>query len=456
MAQASDEAARSMMRRRALWSSYLGSAIEYYDFLLYGIAAALVFPKVFFALDPAAATLASFATLAAGYVARPLGAIVFGHYGDRIGRKKMLMTTLYLMGIASFLMGVLPSYAQVGMAAPIALVMLRLVQGFAVGGEWAGATLLSMEHAGKKSRGFAASIVGSGAPTGAVLATLVLMPFAAMEEGSFLSWGWRVPFLLSALLVGVAIYLRRAVEETPDFVAMMAARQLDRERTTEIPLFVVMKSYPRQVVNGILGSLACLAMTTLTATFMINYATTVGGHGRSEALGLLTLVNILHIFAIPGFAMLSDKVGRKPVMLTGAILGAIAIFPIFWLIGQGTSLALLLALALANPVVHAMMGGPISAWLGEKFAADIRYSGMAVTFQLGSTISAGFAPLIATWLLMRGGGTDPTSVGIFYVVLCVISAFAILQAPESFRKTLALTTHPREASPDEKVRPLGS
>lgn len=443
MANVADDPAGSKMRRRALWSSYLGSAIEYYDFLLYGIAAALVFPKIFFALDPAAATLASLATLAAGYVARPLGAIVFGHYGDRIGRKKMLMMTLYLMGTASILMGLLPTYPQVGFAAPVALVVLRLVQGFAVGGEWAGATLLSMEHAGKKSRGFAASIVGSGAPTGAVMATLVLMPFAAMEESAFLSWGWRVPFLLSALLVGVAVYLRRAVDETPDFVAMMAARE-GKKRATEIPLFVVLKSYPRQLISGILGSLACLAMTTLTATFMINYATTVGGHGRSEALGLLTIVNVLHIFTIPAFAILSDRIGRKPVMLTGALLGMAAIFPIFWLIGQGSALALLLALALANPLVHASMGGPISAWLGEKFAADIRYSGMAVTFQLGSTISAGFTPLIATWLLMRSGGTDPTNVGIFYVVLCAISAVAILQAPESFRKTLDLTTPPRD------------
>ena len=444
MAEAVDGRADTRMRRRALWSSYLGSAIEYYDFLLYGIAAALVFPKIFFALDPAAATLASFATLAAGYVARPLGAIVFGHYGDRIGRKKMLMMTLYLMGIASFLMGILPSYAQVGFAAPLALVVLRLVQGFAVGGEWAGATLLSMEHAGKKSRGFAASIVGSGAPTGAVMATLVLMPFAAMEEGAFLSWGWRVPFLLSALLVGIAVYLRRAVDETPDFVAMMAARETAPKPRTEIPLFVVLKSYPRQLASGVLGSLACLAMTTLTATFMINYAITVGGHGRSEALGLLTVVNVIHIFAIPAFAILSDRIGRKPVMLAGAITGMVAIFPIFWLIGLGTPLALLLALAIANPLTHAMMGGPLSAWLGEKFAADIRYSGMAVTFQLGSTIAAGFTPLIATWLLMRGGGSDPTNVGIFYVVLCAISAVAILQAPESFRKTLALTTPPRD------------
>jgi MFS family permease len=444
MATVANDPADSKMRRRALWSSYLGSAIEYYDFLLYGIAAALVFPKIFFALDPAAATLASLATLAAGYVARPLGAIVFGHYGDRIGRKKMLMMTLYLMGIASFLMGVLPTYSQVGLAAPIALVMLRLVQGFAVGGEWAGATLLSMEHAGKKSRGFAASIVGSGAPTGAVMATLVLMPFAAMEESAFLGWGWRVPFLLSALLVGVAVYLRRAVDETPDFVAMKAAQESDRKPKRAIPLFVVLKSYPRQLLSGVLGSLACLAMTTLTATFMINYATTVGGHGRSEALGLLTIVNVLHIFAIPAFAILSDRIGRKPVMLTGAILGMVAIFPIFWLIAEGSSLALLLALALANPLVHASMGGPISAWLGEKFAADIRYSGMAVTFQLGSTVSAGFTPLIATWLLMRSGGSDPTNVGIFYVVLCAISAVAILVAPESFRKTLDLTTPPRD------------
>lgn len=440
-----DDQTASRMRRRALWSSYLGSAIEYYDFLLYGIAAALVFPKVFFALDPKVAVLASFATLAVGYVARPLGAIFFGHYGDRIGRKKMLMMTLYLMGAASFLMGALPSHAQVGIAAPIALILLRLVQGFAVGGEWAGATLLSMEHAGKKSRGFAASIVGSGAPTGAVMATVVLMPFAAMDESAFLSWGWRVPFLLSALLVALAVYLRRSVEETPDFVAMQQAQARDAAAPRPIPLFVIFRAYPRALVNGVLGSLACLAMTTLAATFLINYAISVGSHDRSQALGTLTIVNIIHIFAIPAFAILSDRVGRRPVMLFGAIAGMVLIFPIFWLVRSGDGWALFLALVLANPVVHAMMGGPLSAWLGEKFAADIRYSGMAVTFQLGSTLAAGFTPLLATWLLMRGNGTDPTAVGVFYITLCVISALAILRAPESFRKTLDLTTPPGAA-----------
>jgi len=440
MANFPDVAGDPTMRRRALWSSYLGSAIEYYDFLLYGIAATLVFPRVFFALDPQLATLASFATLAVGYVARPVGAVFFGHFGDKIGRKRMLMLTLYLMGAASFVMGLLPSHAQIGAAAPVALICLRLVQGFAVGGEWAGATLLSMEHAGAKSRGFAASIVGSGAPTGAVMATLVLMPFAALDESEFLSWGWRVPFLLSALLVALAIYLRRSVSETPAFVAMMEARAKDAPGKREIPLVVVFKRYPRELVNGVLGALACLAMTTLTATFMVNYAITAGRHEQSTALGVLTVVNILHIFTIPSFAILSDRIGRKPVMLTGAVAGIFLIFPIFWLIESGDTFALFLALTLANPVIHALMGGPISAWLGEKFAADIRYSGMAVTFQLGSTFSAGFTPLIATWLLMRGGGTDPTLVGVFYIVLSAISALAIFVSRESFRSTLPLTT----------------
>ena len=453
MASVSETPATVTMRRRALWSSYLGSAIEYYDFLLYGIAAALIFPHVFFALDPAVATLASLGTLAAGYVARPLGAIFFGHYGDRIGRKKMLMLTLYLMGVASFLMGVLPTYEQVGIAAPLALIALRLVQGFAVGGEWAGATLLSMEHAGKKSRGFAASIVGSGAPTGAVLATLVLMPFASFGEEAFLSWGWRIPFLLSALLVGIAVYMRRSVEETPDFVAMTERQARTPKAKPSIPLFVVFRSYPREVLNGVLGALACLAMTTLTATFMVNYAINVGGHPRSEVLGLLTVVNVLHIFTIPAFAILSDRVGRKPVMLTGAIAGMILIFPIFALINAGPPLMLLLAFVLANPLIHGLMGGPISAWLGEKFAADIRYSGMAVTFQIGSTISAGFTPLIATALLMRGDGQDPTHVGVFYIALCAISAVAIILAPESYRKTLDLTTSPRQPETASQASP---
>lgn len=440
MTQPADQPQASVMRRRAMLSSYLGSAVEYYDFLLYGIAATLVFPKVFFALDPKVATLASFATLAVGYVARPLGAIFFGHYGDRIGRKKMLMMTLYLMGASSFLMGLLPSYSMIGFGAPLALIVLRLVQGFAVGGEWAGATLLSMEHAGKKSRGFAASIVGSGAPSGAVMATLALMPFAAMEQVEFLAWGWRIPFLLSAVLVALAAWLRHAVEETPDFLAMQAARKAQPQQKQEIPLLVVLRRYPGPLLNGVLGSLACLAMTTLTATFMINFAINVGGHAQSTALGLLTVVNVIHIFAIPSFAILSDRIGRKPVMLAGAVAGMILIFPIFHLLTMGSTWGLLLGLALANPVIHAMMGGPISAWLGEKFAADIRYSGMAVTFQVGSTISAGFAPLVATWLLMRGGGTDPSMVGLFFIVLCAISITAILFAPESFRKTLAVTT----------------
>lgn len=448
MASQAEPANAAVMRRRAMWSSYLGSAIEYYDFLLYGIAATLVFPKIFFALDPKVATLASFATLAVGYVARPAGAIMFGHWGDRIGRKKMLMITLYMMGLASFAMGLLPTYHTIGMAAPMALIVLRLVQGFAVGGEWAGATLLSMEHAGKKSRGFAASIVGSGAPSGAVMATLALMPFAAMEQEQFLSWGWRVPFLLSAILVIIAAYLRSSVEETPDFLAMMEARKAQPKR--DIPLFVVFRRYPRTLVNGVIGSLACLAMTTLTATFMINYAINVGGHAQSTALGMLTVVNVIHIFAIPSFAILSDRIGRKPVMLAGAIAGMVLIFPIFHLISSGSKLALFAGLALANPVIHALMGGPLSAWLGEKFAADIRYSGMAVTFQVSSTISAGFAPLVATWLLMRSGGTDPTMVGVFFIALCVISAIAFMTSDESFQKTLAVTTDEENPGPAAK------
>lgn len=452
MAQGTELPQALAMRRRAMWSSYLGSAIEYYDFLLYGIAATLVFPKVFFALDAKAATLASFATLAVGYVARPLGAIFFGHYGDRIGRKKMLMLTLFMMGIASFAMGLLPSYAMIGFAAPAALVLLRLCQGFAVGGEWAGATLLSMEHAGKKSRGFAASIVGSGAPSGAVMATLALMPFAAMEQSQFVAWGWRVPFLMSAILVVIAAYLRRSVEETPDFIAMMEARKHEAHKPV-IPILVVLRHYPGPLLNGVVGSLACLAMTTLTATFMVNFAINVGEHAQSTALGMLTLVNVLHIFAIPGFAILSDRIGRKPVMVAGAIAGMVLIFPIFHLIASGSKLGLLAGLALANPVIHALMGGPLSAWLAEKFAADIRYSGMAVTFQISSTISAGFAPLIATWLLMRSGGSDPTNVAFFFIGLCGVSAIAFLSSPESFQKTLAVTTDVDRASESSADKP---
>jgi len=426
-------------RRRAMISSYLGTTVEFYDFLLYGTAAALVFPILFFpGTDPLTGTLASFGTLAVGYLARPLGGIIFGHFGDRLGRKRMLVITLVVMGAVSFAIGLLPTYAQIGVWAPVLLVTLRRIQGVAVGGEWAGAALMSMEHAKPNTRGFAASIVASGGPSGAVLATLVLTPFSLLPEGEFLGWGWRVPFLLSAVLVVIGLIMRLQVTETPEFTAALARRE--HEPRQKAPLLTVFRHNPLRVLSGVAGGLAPLFMQSILATFVLTFAVSVGGYPRAEALWLVTVANAIHIVTIPAFAVLSDRVGRRPVMIVGAIAGIVLIWPLFALVGIGTWWSLLLAFIIGNPIVQATMYGPLGAWIGEKFAADVRYTGVAVTYQLATTIGAGLAPLIATALLAAAGGTDPSLIAWFFVGLCVISGLAYFFSRETHRSELEVTT----------------
>jgi MFS family permease len=431
-------------------SSYLGTTVEYYDFLLYGTAASLVFPSLFFhQLAPMAATIASFGTLAVGYLARPIGGVIFGHFGDTFGRKNILIITLVMMGGVSFLIGLLPTQQTIGMAAPILLVTLRIIQGFAVGGEWAGAALMSMEHATPKGRGFAASIVASGGPSGAVLATLVLTAFSVLPDDQFLAWGWRVPFLLSAILVMIAFFMRMRVTESPEFVAAMAAKSHEQAAAKgtsapkpKAPLLTVLRHYPRQTIEAMVGGLAPLFIQSLLATFMLTYAVSAG-HSRTSALILVTIANAIHILTIPAFAALSDRVGRKPVMVAGAIAGAVLIFPIFALVGQGSAAALLLAFVLGNPIVQALMYGPMGAWMSEKFPADSRYTGVALSYQVSSTLGAGLAPLVATALLASTGGTSVTPIAILFVVLCGLSGITFLFSKETAGAELALTTEQR-------------
>lgn len=427
-------------RRRAIIASYLGTTLEYYDFLLYGVAAALAFPHIFFVnMDPLLGTLSAFATLAAGYFARPLGAVVFGHYGDRLGRKKILMITLLMMGCSSVLIGMLPTYQQIGIFAPILLVVLRLVQGFAIGGEWGGATLMSMEHAKPKGRGLAVSIVASGGPSGAVLGTLVMMIFSKLPNEQFLAWGWRVPFLLSALLVVLGIVIRMNLHETPEFEQARKQRLATGKKVSVLPVVTVFRHNRAQVLSGVIGGLAPLAFATFAAAFLLNYAVTVG-HTRTEALLAMTVANFIHIFSMPCFGALSDRYGRRPLLLTGALLGAVLVWPIFLLVNNGSFGGLTLALILALPLVQAMMGGPVNTWMGEKFAADVRYSGIAVTFQLASTIGSGTAPLIASGLLAMRGGTDPILVAVFFGGLCVVSGIAFYFSAERFDQELPVHT----------------
>ncbi|PSJ44099.1 MFS transporter [Zobellella endophytica] len=420
--------------RRAIISSYLGSTVEFYDFLLYAAAASLVFPTLFFGeLEPGVGLMLSFLTLAAGYVARPVGGLLFGHFGDKVGRKLVLFITLMVMGGVSVVIGLLPTYETIGVAAPITLVVLRVIQGLAVGGEWAGATLLAMEHSSKKSKGFGASIAVSGGPSGAVLATMVLGLFSLLPEDQFMSWGWRIPFLLSAILVIIGLYLRYSVTESPEFEAARAAEEAKPEASahTGIPLVRLFRESSSNISLGVLAGLAPLFMQSMLATFGLTYAVSIG-HSRSDALLMLTLSSVLHIFTIPLMAALSDRYGRRPVMLVGALVGGIMVWPMFALISHGSSWMLLLGFTIGNPLIQAVMYGPMGAFISEKFTTRTRYTGLSLTYQLTAVLGAGFTPLIAQTLLsLGGGGTNTQYISMLFCGLCLVSAAGVYWSRET-------------------------
>jgi MFS transporter, MHS family, shikimate and dehydroshikimate transport protein len=422
--------------RRVLFSSFLGSAVEFYDFLLYGTAAALVFGQLFFAnLTPVVATIASFGTLAVGYLVRPLGGVVFGHFGDRIGRKSMLVMTMSLMGTASFAIGLLPTYATIGVFAPVLLILLRLLQGFAVGGEWGGAALMALEHSDDNRRGFAASFANMGAPAGAVLSTVVLALVTLLPDDAFLSWGWRIPFLLSAVLVGLGLYVRLKVTESPLFEQeVITAVASEKKR---LPILDVLRNSPTSVLQGIGAGLGAFALQALMATF----ASAIGVQGglpRSTVLWLFAAGSFVQMFALPSYAALSDRIGRRPVMIAGCIAAIVAIYPILRLIGSGSVVGVLLGFLIAMPLVQAAMYGPLAAFTSEIFATGNRYTGASLGYQLSSTLGGGFAPLIAATLVAGTTvGNGLLRVALFAAAAALISAITITIAKESSKRNLS-------------------
>jgi MFS family permease len=410
--------------RRAVLSSYLGSVIEYYDFLLYATASAVVFSRVFFSdLDPLVGTVASFGTLATGYFARPIGAALFGHFGDRVGRKKMLIWSMTLMGLASVLIGVLPTYAAIGVWAPVLLVLLRVVQGIAVGGEWGGAVLMSAEHATSR-RGLWASFTNAGAPSGMVLSTVVLAAAAGVtgEEG-FLTWGWRIPFLLSAVLLGVGLFVRAKVQETPVFVEAAAAAP------ARPPLVEVFRRHPRNLLLSIgVGFGAFVAQGTLT-TFVIAYAVEAG-FPRQTVLNALSMSSVAAIIGIIGFSALSDRVGRRPVVLTGALAMAVWSFLLFPLIDSGSAFLLTVAVVVGQGVVHASMYGPLAALYTELFSTRARYTGASLGYQIAG-IGAGVAPVVFAAVLSSGVGTVTVSAIIAATLLVTVGCVLALRETAS-------------------------
>ncbi|MEV5560234.1 MFS transporter [Nonomuraea wenchangensis] len=415
--------------RRAVASSFLGSVIEYYDFLLYATASAVVFSKVFFSsLDPLTATVASFGTFATGYLARPLGGVIFGHFGDRLGRKRMLVVSMTLMGVASFLIGLLPTYAQIGVLAPIALVILRILQGVAVGGEWGGAVLMSAEHATSR-RGLWASFTNAGAPFGMVLSTAALGGTAAvLGEQEFLSWGWRVPFLISVVLLAIGLFVRLRVEETPVFKAAA-------DRGSRAPLLDVLRHHPRTLLLGVgVGLSAFVAQGTLT-TYLIAYGVRAG-FPRPDVLNGLTLSSALAVLSIIGWSALSDRVGRRPVVLVGALVMAVFGFVLFPMVDTGSVAALTIALVLGQAVIHPMMYGPLAALYTEVFATRSRYTGASLGYQLAG-LGAGLAPLLFAQLDASTGGGGTMMISVIVAACCLLTVVCLLALGETSRHDLA-------------------
>ncbi|MBF4571868.1 MFS transporter [Herbiconiux sp. VKM Ac-1786] len=407
--------------RKVLWSAWLGTAIEFYDFALYTAMATLVLGPLFFNnLDPLVATIASLSTLALGYIVRPLGAIIFGHFGDRLGRKVSLVVTMLLMGGATTAIGLLPTLDQIGQLAPILLIVLRILQGIGVGGEWGGAALMAYEHAPKERRGFAGSVVNAGTPAGVVLASGVLALFLLLPADQFNSWGWRVPFLLSALLVVFALWIRLKVSESPVFLQEVKENGRDR-----VPLLRVLKS-PFGAILTLLVAVSPFVYNSLVNSFGLLWAVEGGQLQRSDVLFAQTIAALANIPLALFFGWLSDRVGRKLVIGAGMV-GAALYSMVFLLLLQSGNLGLTVLAYVGAVVFMAAMFGPISAFISELFSAKARYTGASLGYQLASTIG-GLAPAIFSSFLVAGLGQTAVWVSAVMLGMGLLSLIFLLIA----------------------------
>ncbi|MES2262251.1 MAG: MFS transporter [Pseudomonadota bacterium] len=411
--------------RKAAFASWIGSAVEYYDFFIYGTAAALVFGKIFFpSIDPAVATVAAFATFGVAYITRPFGAVLLGHIGDKYGRKKVLTFTLLLMGISTFLVGLLPTYDQVGIAAPVMLVVLRMLQGLSAAGEQAGANSMTLEHAPAHRRAFFTSFTLSGTQAGLILATLVFLPLSALPEPDLLAWGWRIPFFLSAVVVAVGMWVRRTLPETPAF-SEDASDEPDR-----MPIAQLFQQHKANLLRVIFAALVSV-VSTIFSVFTLSYAVNTMHIPRATMLTVLVLANVVALMAIPAFAALSDRIGRKPVFIFGALGSAALVWPYMWAISAMNIPLIFTFGLLLSGVVYSAANGVWPALYGELFSTRVRLSGMAIGTQIGFALG-GFAPSISAAILKPGpDGWMP--VAAFVTVTALISACSVATARETYR-----------------------
>lgn len=406
--------------RRILIASLVGSSIEWFDYFLYGTVAALVFNQLFFVNeDPTIGLLLSYASFALAFFIRPFGGVIFSHIGDRIGRKKTLVITLSLMGVATFGMGLLPTYQAVGIWAPILLITLRLVQGLGIGGEWGGALLLAVEYAPAEKRGLFGAIPQMGVTIGMLLGTIALSIMTLLPESAFMTWGWRLPFIFSALLVFFGLWIRKGIDETPSFKKVKESGEVPK-----LPIVETLKNYWREVIIAVGAKVVETAPFYIFSTFVVSYATSNLGFSRTATLTAVMIATIITTILIPFMGMLSDKIGRKKLFIAGTIGMALFAFPYFWLLQQKSVLLLIIATVIGLGVIWAPITAVLGTMFSEIFDARIRYTGITLGYQIGAALAGGTAPLVATALLNRFNNSY-VPVAIYIIFASVLSLAAI-------------------------------
>lgn len=421
------------MLKRARLSSFIGTVIEWYDFFIYGTAAALVFGKLFFPQSNASAgTMAAFGAFAVGFIARPIGGILFGHFGDRLGRRAVLVATLTIMGVSTFLIGLLPTFEQIGVSAPVTLVLLRIAQGIALGGEWGGAALMVVEHAPDNERGKHSAWPQLGVPVGLVLATGVMALFTSLAPEDFERWGWRCPFLLSILLVAIGIIIRLAIDETPVFTDMAAKGEVKR-----YPGLDILKSSKRPVLLTVGARFAENGSFFIFSVFSLSYATKYLHVSSGVILGAVVIAAFATMLTIPVFAGMTDRLGRRPIFMGGAVFTALFAFPFFWLLDTANPLLMTVSIVLALSIGWSAMYAPQASYFAELFEPQVRYSGMSIGAQLVAIVAGGPSPLIATAAIAATNG-QPWPIALWLIGVSLITVLSLALAPETAGRDLGL------------------
>ncbi|NJC58047.1 MFS transporter [Brevibacterium marinum] len=419
------------MLKRAAASAYLGSVIEYYDFFVYSVCAALVFKDVFFSnLTPAIGTLASLATFATGYLARPLGGIIFGHFGDKLGRKRMLVVSMFTIGIASTAIGLLPTYDQAGLIAPVLLILIRVIQGVAIGGEWGGAMLMSAEHA-TKNRGFWASFTSAGAPTGQLVSALVIAgTLAAMGPETFIAWGWRLPFLASILLLIIGVIVRSAVDESPEFIAAKS-----RTPKKGLPILATLRKQPLTLLFSVGVGLSAFMFQGLLTTYSVAYGVQIGIE-RQTILNALSFSSFFAIFGIIGWSRLSDTIGRRPLVIAGAVFIAIWGFALFPMLDTKNGVIITIGMVVGQGIIHPMIYGPLAGLYSELFDTEHRYTGASLGYQIAG-IGAGISPVLFAAIMSSTGSPSTIPLSLVLLVIAAISILCIWRLGETKSRNLS-------------------